>query len=230
MATIHDLSAFAINQTARFSNNPTALHGEALKRIGRYLMGTAERGLILQPSKDLSLHCYVDADFAGLWSNENSDDPTSVRSRTGFIITIGQSPITWSSKLQTEIALSTMEAEYIAASTSMRTLLPLRNQLAKIIKHLHLNAAGPSFVCTIWEDNQAALQLATKDPPRMTPRSKHIGIKYHWFRSHLSSPNSSDPNGIFMKAIATTDQLGDTFTKPLDTGPFETARKKIMGW
>ena len=200
--------AFAINQTARFSNNPTALHGEALKRIGRYLMGTAERGLILKPSKVLSLHCYVDADFAGLWSNENPDDPTSVRSRTGFIITIGQSPITWSSKLQTEIALSTMEAEYIAASTSMRSLLPLRNQLAKIITHLHLNPAGPSFVCTVWEDNQAALQLATKDPPRMTPRSKHIGIKYHWFRAHINSPNSTDPNGIFMKAIATTDQLG----------------------
>ena len=222
--------AFAINQTARFSNHPTQLHGEALKRIGRYLSGTVERGLILQPSQDLNLHCYVDADFAGLWSSENADDPTCVRSRTGFIITIGKSPITWSSKLQTEIALSTMEAEYIAASTSMRTLIPLRNQLQKIIRHLHLQPTGPSFICTVWEDNQAALQLSTKNPPRMTPRSKHIGIKYHWFRAHLSSPTSTDSNGIFMKPIATTDQLGDAFTKPLDPGPFEVARKKIMGW
>ena len=218
--------AFAIHQAARFSNDPRCTHGEALKRIGRYLQGTHDKGLILKPSKDLNLDCYVDADFAGIWGNEDAQDPSSVRSRTGFLISLGGSPVTWSSKLQTEIALSTMEAEYIAASTSMRTLLPLQRQLQKMTKQLHLAQPGTTSITTIWEDNQAALKLATKDPPRMTPRSKHIGVKYHWFRSKLHD----GPNGIRMKAIATDAQLGDCFTKPLDVNLFTTSRKKIMGW
>ena len=213
--------AFAIHQAARFSNNPRQPHGKALKRIGRYLQGTQDKGLILHPSKDMTLNCYVDADFAGIWGNEDPHDSTSVRSRTGFIITLGDSPVTWSSKLQTEIALSTMEAEYIAASTSMRTLLPLRRQLLKLTQ-----LPDTSIVSIVWEDNQAALNLSTKDPPRMTPRSKHIAIKYHWLREKLSPGK----HGIKMRPIATDDQLGDCFTKPLELGPFETARKKILGW
>ena len=218
--------AFAIHQAARFSNDPRVTHGEALKRIGRYLQGTSDQGLKLKPSKDLNLDCFVDADFAGIWGNEDPQDPSSVRSRTGFLISLGGSPVTWSSKLQTEIALSTMEAEYIAASTSMRTLLPLQRQLKKMTTHLQLAQPGTTSITTIWEDNQAALKLATKDPPRMTPRSKHIGVKYHWFRSKLNN----GPNGIQMKPIATDEQLGDCFTKPLDATLFETSRKKIMGW
>jgi len=71
----------------------------ALKRISRYLKGTCTKGLIMRPSKTLQVDCYVDSDFAGLWLYENPQDPTCVRSRTGFLIMIGDCPAVWSSKL-----------------------------------------------------------------------------------------------------------------------------------
>ena len=75
----------------------------------------------MKPNQDITLDLYVDADFAGLWSYEDPHDPSSVRSRTGYVITLGGVPIIWKSKLQEQIALSTMEAEYIAASVAMTT-------------------------------------------------------------------------------------------------------------
>jgi hypothetical protein len=80
----------------------------------------------------LELDCYVEADFAGLWNYESDQDPVCVRSRTGYVITLGGCPVIWVSKLQTEIALITLEAEYIALSTSMRDLLPMRQILSEI--------------------------------------------------------------------------------------------------
>jgi hypothetical protein len=108
--------AYAVHLCARFTHCPKQVHEKALKRIGRYLKGTRERGMIIRPTANLSLDLYVDADFAGLWNAENPDESISVKSRTGFIIMIGGTPVIWTSKLQTEIALSTCEAEYIALS------------------------------------------------------------------------------------------------------------------
>jgi hypothetical protein len=72
---------------------------------------TRMRGMIIKPIDALSLELYVDADFAGLWNAEQPDDLISVKSRTGYIIMISGAPVIWSSKLQTEIALLTCEAE-----------------------------------------------------------------------------------------------------------------------
>ena len=111
--------AYAVSQCARFNHCPKLVHEIAIKRIARYLKGTRDKGLILKPDSALSLEMYADADFAGLWSTEDPDDPICVRSRTGCVITLGGVPITWTSKLQTEIAVSTMHAEYIALSMSL---------------------------------------------------------------------------------------------------------------
>jgi hypothetical protein len=106
--------AFAVHQCARFSVAPRRSHEIAIRRIVRYLKGTHAKGYILRPTSTPTLDCFVDADFAGLWSSTISSDPTSVKSRTGYIITFASCPVLWSSKLQSEIALSTTEAEYIA--------------------------------------------------------------------------------------------------------------------
>jgi hypothetical protein len=124
--------AMAVHQCARFSSNPKRTHEQALKRIGQYLVGTANRGLIIRPTKDLTVDCYVDADFAGVFNLEDAEDPRSVRSRTAYMLTLGDVPILWKSKLQPQIALSTMEAEYIALLTSMQSLLPVKQILKKI--------------------------------------------------------------------------------------------------
>ena len=103
--------------------------------------------MIIKPTADLSLELYVDADFAGLWNAEKGDDSTSVKSRTGYIIMIGGTPVIWTSKLQTEIALSTCEAEYIALSTAMRALLPMRELLQTLGESLKLDHDEITKVC-----------------------------------------------------------------------------------
>ena len=93
--------------------------------IGRYLKRTRTKGIILNPSKELKVDAYPDADFAGLWGYEDPNDATCVKSRTGFVICVSDCPVVWVSKLQTEIATSTLEAEYVALGQCCRSLFPL---------------------------------------------------------------------------------------------------------
>jgi hypothetical protein len=219
-----DLS-FAVHQCARYTFAPTKRHEHALLRIGRYLLGTIKNGIHLDPSANLNLDCYPDADFAGLWKHEQANDPHCVRSRTGFVITLAQCPVIWASKMQTEIALSTMEAEYIALSTACRDLFPLMDKLTELTNVLNLPfVPGPNIHVRIYEDNAGALILGKLEPRRMTPRSKHYAVKYHWFREHLI------PQNIELVKIATENQLSDIFTKGLGTTKYNNVQKQLMGW
>ena len=91
-------------------------HGQAVKWIGRYLLGTRTKGIQvdIQQQHSPALDIHVDADFAGNWNKDNAESPASVISHTGFVIRYFGCPVLWESKLQTEIALSPTEAEYIA--------------------------------------------------------------------------------------------------------------------
>ncbi len=148
-----------------------------------------------------------------------------MKSRSGFVITLGSVPVAWASKLQTETALSTMEAEYILLSQALRVLLPLRIILDEVSISLSLKSNPHSAIkSTIIEDNQACLSLATSDLPKMTPRSKSIAVKYHWFREHL------EPGVIDIVPIASGEQLADIFTKPLGPATFAYLCEKLLGW
>ncbi|KAL7554972.1 hypothetical protein ACHAWF_018568 [Thalassiosira exigua] len=216
--------AFAIHQCARYTFEPKKSHEAAVKRIGRYLKGTMDKGLILDPSDDLTIDCYPDADFAGLWGHEHPQDPHCARSRTGYVITLAGCPILWKSKLQTEIALSTMEAEYVALSTACRDLFPIMDLVKEIGQHFGLPVQDKSrFHVRVHEDNVGALLLGQLEPRRMTPRSKHYAVKYHWFRTQL------EPRGVVLTKIESKEQLGDIFTKGLGRIAFEYLCKKPMG-
>jgi hypothetical protein len=160
-ANSHPEISYAVHQCARFTHNPRVSHGKAIKRICRYLRGALDDGLIIQPTQELSVDCYVDADFAGLWGTENKQDPSCVKSRTGFVLLVAGCPVAWVSKLQTEIALSTLEAEYIALSQAMRDILPTRvvvKEIANFLQYnntIHFRAHSDVF-----EDNNGALTLA----------------------------------------------------------------------
>lgn len=173
----------------------------------------------------MGIDCYVDADFAGLWGFEDPQNPTCVKSRTGFVLCLAGCPIIWANKLQTDIALSTMEAEYNALSMALKELLPLK-RLVEIVANAIQLPLQPTIAMrvTVWEDNSGALTLANLEPGRMTPRSKHYGVKYHWFREHLN------PNGIQVLKIDTADQQADMLTKALRTQKFELNRRQLMGW
>jgi Reverse transcriptase (RNA-dependent DNA polymerase) len=108
--------AYAVHQCARFCLEPKESHAAAVKRIGKYLLSTKDKGMILNPTHH-SFDCYVDADFVGNWNRVTADvDPGTAKSRTAFIISYAGCPVTWASKLQSEVALSTTEAEYNALS------------------------------------------------------------------------------------------------------------------
>ena len=88
---------FAVTQCDQFSHDPKRSHEKALERIGLYLKGTRDKGLILKPDliNKLQIDCYVDSDFAGQWGYEDPEDSSSVRSRTGYIIFIANCPVLW---------------------------------------------------------------------------------------------------------------------------------------
>ena len=173
---------YAVHQCARFQIDPKKAHEIAVKRIARYLNGSKERGITFRPDKKnlSSIDCYVDTDFTGAYSKECSQDPNSVKSRTGCVIMYARCPILWFSRLQQEISLSTTEAEYIALSTAAREILPMRDLLVEISFQFGITEITPNVKCTIFEDNVGAETLAKS--PKMTPRTKHLAIKYHHFK------------------------------------------------
>ncbi len=216
--------AYAVNCCARYMFCPRRSHELALKRIGRYLKATRDRGLVLNPSKELKIDCYPDADFAGMYGHEDSSDPSCVKSRTGFVITVANCPVLWQSKLQTETALSTMEAEVIALAHCCRELFPIMDMVSLLGTKVGLPVSGTAMNVSIHEDNAGALVLAETLPPQFTPRSKHYAIKTIWFREQIVL------RGIRLLKIDTVEQLGDMFTKGLPRTTFEYLRRKLLGW
>ena len=113
---------FEVHQCARFTHNSSRNHTEAVNSICRYLVGTQGQGLTFEPNSDMNMDCYVDADFSGIWKHEDDQDPVCVKSRTFYGMTLGVFPLYWVSTLQTEISLSTLEAECIDISQDKRDL------------------------------------------------------------------------------------------------------------
>ena len=188
-----------------------------------------DEGLIIKPDlSNLAIDCAVDADFAGNWNPKDAEDPSGVKSRTGFLLTFGGVPLLWKSKMQDCIALSTMESEYIALSTAMRSLVHVRALMSELCSKFNLRYGNEiSKISTVFEDNRAAKILATTDPPRLTPRSKSLAVKYHWFRSHLGI---KDGKGIIIEDIASALNKADFLTKALAQSPYQANRLSVCGW
>ena len=221
-ATTRPDISFATHQCARFSINPKLSHKRAIRRIARYLQGTKDKGIIFRPDIEKGLECHVDAGFARSWSNADADNPDNVLSRTGYFISYAGCPLTWCSKLQTEIALSTAEAEYIALSQATREVLPLMTLLEEINYLVPLNLPTPKMKCKVFEDSTSCIAMA--NCVKFSPRTKHIALKYHHFRQHVKSGK------LEIIKISTEEQTADLFTKPLAYDLFAYLRRKLMGW
>ena len=215
---------YAVNCCARYMFCPKHSHKLALKRIGRYLKNTASRGMIINPTKELVIDAYPDADFAGMYGYEKPTDPACAKSCTGFVIVFAGMPVMWQSKLQTETALSTMEAEIIALAACMRELIPIMDMVQELAVAVGKSAGDVNMKVSVHEDNLGALVLAETLPPQFTPRSKYYATKTIWFREEIHK------RGIKLLKIDTTEQLGDIFTKGLAQPTFEYLRSKIIGW
>ena len=158
-STRPDIS-FAVHQCARFCQDPMRSHEREVKRIAKYLLGSKERGIVCRPDKSKGLECFADADFAGSWERGDSANPENVLSRTGYLITYAGCPVVWCSKLQTEIALSTMEAEYIALSQALRQVIPMIQLMEELESIVPFYNPTPQIRCKLFEDNTSCIVVA----------------------------------------------------------------------
>ena len=222
-STRPDIS-YAVHQCARFAADPKQEHGEAIKWLCRYLCATKDKGLILRPDHTASFHVYVDSDFSGKWVPEEAqDDINTARSRYGYIVTYHGCPVAWASKMQTEIALSSTESEFIALSHTLRSTIPLMELLKELqSKNIGFPPSKPGIHCKVFEDNSGAIEIAKV--PKMRPRTKHINVKYHHFREYIERED------ISIHYIPTGDQPADMMTKPLNEPLLSKHRYTVMGW
>jgi hypothetical protein len=206
--------AYAVHQCARFSNNPKQSHANALKYLCRYLMATKDKGLILCPDVSKSLEVHVDCNFAGNWVKEDAmTDPSTAKSRTGYIVSHGGCPVIWASKFQTEVVLFSTESEYVGLSESLRVAIVMMNLLNGMTAFgVPISKTTPTVFCKLSEDNAGAIHLAKVT--KMRPRTRHINQKYHHFREWVKS------GLIDVLPIDTLEQPADLLTKPLDLSSF----------
>jgi hypothetical protein len=214
---------YATHQVAKYSSDSRQTHGEAILYLVRYLKRTRDLGLSFKPSQDKSFECYCDADFSGNWNKAFAHvDPSTAKSHSGWIVFYAGCPVCWASKLQSQVALSTTEAEYIAMSMALRDVIPVMNLIEEIkSKGFQVICTKPYVYCKVFEDNSGALELARL--PKLCPRTKHINVCYHHFREHVRK------GLIKIFPIDTKAQIADTLTKALAQNDFARHRKFMCG-
>ena len=194
---------FSVCLCARFQSDPRESHMTAVKRIFRYLKGTTNLGLLYRKSLDYKLIGFCDADYAG--------DRIERKSTSGNCQFLGDNLISWASKRQTTIAMSTAEAEYISAASCCTQLLWMKHQL----EDYQITANSIPIYC----DNTAAICLSKN--PILHSRAKHIEIKHHFIRDYVQK-------GILdIQFIDTENQWADIFTKPLTVERFDFIKKNL---
>jgi hypothetical protein len=181
---------FAVNKLAQKMSKPTDKDWMAAKRVLRYLKGRESLGIYYSKNGNRSVEAYSDSDWAG--------DVESRKSTTGYVLTLAGAPITWGSKKQRIVALSSTEAEYIAASTTAKEILFVR----KLMKDL----TGRIPETTVLHiDNVGAILLSKNKAT--SGRSKHIDVRYH----HIT--DLVEAKVIHPQYISTEDQKADCLTK-----------------
>jgi hypothetical protein len=202
VCTRPDITA-AVQTLARFMSNPGWAHWCAAKRVLRYLKGTVERGLCFGGRGGLKGYC--DADWGG--------DVDSYRSTTGYVFLLNGAAVSWRSRLQRTVALSTAEAEYMALCEAA--------QEATFLTQLLTDLGEKVPTVEILEDNQAAMVISKNEV--FHPRTKHIGIKYHYTRECVSGGT------IKLVYCATAEMVADALTKPLPAAAHEKNARVMLG-
>jgi hypothetical protein len=196
--------AYAVGVLSKYLASPTAVHEQVAKGVLRYLAGTESDGLNYGQHGESSVTGYTDADMGG--------DKDSRRSTTGYAYILYGGAISWSSKRQSSVALSTVEAEYMAAAAAVKEALWLRVLLAEL--------QLPYETILIYGDNQGSMQLVQN--PIISQRSKHIDIRYHFVRERVAR------NEVAFEYISTDYMVADCLTKAVP-GAKHTYCKQYMG-
>ncbi|KAG8097902.1 hypothetical protein GUJ93_ZPchr0013g34364 [Zizania palustris] len=198
--------AYAVGYVSRFMEKPTVEHLMAVKRVLRYIAGTADFGCHYGRRKGPGkLIGYSDSDLAG--------DVDTRQSTTGVLFFLHDSLITWQSQKQRVVALSSCEAEYVAAATAACQGI----WLSRLLEEFQGEEKANPFTLRI--DNQSAIQLSRN--PVFHDRSKHIDTKYHFIRQCV------EENRVRVEHVNTNNQLADILTKSLGRDRFVELRTKL---
>jgi len=194
--------AQAVGVLARYMSRPAVEHWQIAKGVLRYVAGTTDHGIIFGRSAN-ALVGFCDADFAG--------DIDTRRSTTGYVFLLHGGAVSWNSRLQPTVAVSTVEAEYMSAAAAVKEALWLRVLLAElgvVVQPIRVHC-----------DNQGAIKLLKH--PIASQRSKHIDVLYHFAREKVMA---GDVEFIY---ISTHDMVADIFTKPLSKSKFELCKASL---
>ena len=196
--------AHSISSLSRYMANPGREHWEALKWLLRYIKATVNEGLVYRGGKEaVELIGYVDADYAG--------DRDRRRSTTAYVFTLCGCCVSWKSQLQPIVALSTTEAEYIAATEAAKEAIWLKGLLTE------LQVLRQDVI--LYSDSQSAIHLCKN--PVFHERSKHIQVKYHFIRDMIAQD-------VFkLKKIPTEFNPSDMGTKILPLSKFNTCKSLL---
>jgi hypothetical protein len=205
LATRPDMT-FSVCLAARYMERPTEMHVAAVKRVLRYLKGTLNLGILYKCRADneLMMQGWTDSDYAG--------DHDDRKSTSGYIFTMGSSAISWSSKKQPIVTLSTTEAEFVSAAACACQCMWLRN----ILNHLDVKQDKSTKINC---DNSSSIKLSKN--PIMHGRCKHIDVRFHFLR------DLTKEGIIELTFCKSQDQLADIMTKALKLDTFCKLREGI---
>ncbi|KAK1408895.1 hypothetical protein QVD17_41029 [Tagetes erecta] len=196
--------AYAVGVVSQFMHNPQEDHMEAVMRIIRYLKGTIGRGIVFKKNSHLDAEVYTDADWGG--------NPNDKRSTAGYFTLLGGNLVTWRSKKQKVVSLSSAESEFRGIAKGITEILWLR----KIMKEIGAPFKRPvRLKC----DNKAAIKIS--ENPVEHDRTKHVEIDRHFIKEKIEDGTIEIP---FVKS---EDQLADILTKAVGTKAFELVLSKL---
>jgi hypothetical protein len=201
VATRPDIS-WIVSKLSQFLDKPGLAQINAAKRVMKYLQGTKSHGLKFTKTEGY-LQGYVDAD----WANDTTDR----RSTTGYIFTLGSAPISWKTRKQQTVALSSCEAEYMSMSDAAKEAIYLRGMLQSV------GIAQPNST-NIYCDNRGALALS-KNGAKQHDRSKHIDVRYHFIREQTD---------VTFVHVRSNDNMADFLTKSLGPTPYRRFLRRLQ--
>ena len=197
---------YAIAALGRHAANPGPDHQHALKRVFRYLRATSDQQLVFRRGAPSSptLFGYADADWAS--------DVNDRKSTSGYMFKLAGAAVSWSSKKQTSVTLSSTEAEYISGAHAAKKAVWLR----QLISELGLDT---SFPTVLHVDNQSAIAIAKN--PEFHDRTKHIDVRHHFLRQVI------EDGAVELRYTPTGDQVADALTKGLPPMSFSKFRDEM---
>lgn len=202
-ATRPDL-IYSVNLVSRYMESPNEQHMVAAKRILRYIQGTQDFGIQYKYGGEQKLVGYVDSDYAG--------DVDDCKSTSGYVFMLGGGAVSWVSKKQPIVTLSTTEAEFVSAAYGACQAVWLRNILLEIGFQ---QEEGTVLFC----DNSSTIKLSKN--PVLHGRSKHIHVRFHYLRELVNE-------GIIqLHYCGTQDQISDIMTKAVKLEVFEKLRSRM---